>query len=648
MNKKNEDLIQYKVCTKIINSEISKEYNQKIIEQSKESKESDHLIIEYDNDKAECDLNQLGKWKKLFDITSFPPNLIIKIIKLNNIYYLYTNEDSDLMITSKISNILSFKHRCFGIRMNNKKIKINLIGFLTTKIVNFNNFNIKYKFKIGDCVVKEIKDVSIYPKPVSKIKKIFNKNNYFSFSIDLDEIINNEKDFTLFNAINFSVEIDGIEFLYPIKLETKEKEEKYNLLPIVTRRKENFCIYIRRTFKQNLIISKRRIEKIEKTKKFKFSESKFMTMFFKFVGTLYKKISRKKINLYFEKFASKAEEGVFELFEHARDNSKISKNYFIIEDNIENKKYLTKKNVCVKHSFKYYFLLFASTNIISTESSGHLNILGTVNKHIKKAIFDKNFVFLQHGIIYMKSLKNSAFSKNHDAYPVLFVVSSKKEARIVHDMLNIPKNRLIITGLAVYDKITPNHINQKSLDKVVIMLTWKDYEEHITDFSKTTYYQNNLNLYKMLCKLLPKENIKIVPHPKVKDKMLSVKSSLPIYSGLISEAIEEAKLLITDYSSICYNSFYRGAGVIFYQPDLELYEQKRGKLIPNDDEYIGYRCFTEKELTKLLKEGIIDSKINLNYYRTEKFINNYKSINEFSDGKNTERIYSELKKKKII
>lgn len=51
----------------------------------------------------------------------------------------------------------------------------------------------------------------------------------------------------------------------------------------------------------------------------------------------------------------------------------------------------------------------------------------------------------------------------------------------------------------------------------------------------------------------------------------------------LSISIKKAKLLITDYSSIAYNSFYQGTGVIFYQPDLRLYERENGKLIPNDD-----------------------------------------------------------------
>ena len=102
--------------------------------------------------------------------------------------------------------------------------------------------------------------------------------------------------------------------------------------------------------------------------------------------------------------------------------------------------------------------------------------------------------------------------------------------------------------------------------------------------------------------------------------------------------MKKSKLLITDYSSVAYNSFYQGTGVIFYQPDLRLYERENGKLIPNDDEYIGERVFTIDDLENIIKRTIKDGKIDLDEVRTEEFKEIYETINEFSDGKNMERL----------
>ena len=121
-----------------------------------------------------------------------------------------------------------------------------------------------------------------------------------------------------------------------------------------------------------------------------------------------------------------------------------------------------------------------------------------------------------------------------------------------------------------------------------------------------------------------------------------------IWQGPISEILKITKLFITDYSSACYNAFYQGAGVLFYQPDLELYEKLNGKLVPKDDEYIGPRVFNREELVTSLKKFITDGSINLKAIRTIEHEKIYGLINEFSDGKNIDRIYEKLKELKIV
>ena len=73
-----------------------------------------------------------------------------------------------------------------------------------------------------------------------------------------------------------------------------------------------------------------------------------------------------------------------------------------------------------------------------------------------------------------------------------------------------------------------------------------------------------------------------------------------------------------------------------------------GELVPNDDEYIGKRAFNIDQLEDIIKETIEDGKIDLNKIRTKEFEEIHESINEFSDGKNIERIYDELIKHKLI
>lgn len=202
--------------------------------------------------------------------------------------------------------------------------------------------------------------------------------------------------------------------------------------------------------------------------------------------------------------------------------------------------------------------------------------------------------------------------------------------------------------MAIFSKIPYKHLTQDSDDIAVIMLTWKPYEEMEEDFTKTSYYKNTIGIYEILRRYLSADQIKIVIHPKTNGHLENTPLASSIWTRPISEVLSIAKLLITDYSSVCYNSFYQGGGVVFFQEDLNFYEKENGKLIPADDEYIGRRAFTFEELQTVLEDGLHDGQILLNHFRTPEFEQRYQTINEFSDGRNIERICDSLRNLKIL
>ena len=249
----------------------------------------------------------------------------------------------------------------------------------------------------------------------------------------------------------------------------------------------------------------------------------------------------------------------------------------------------------------------------------------------------------------MKNLGvNSTFVKGREGESEYMLVSSQKEKDVVVSMLGYNEEQLLVTGIAMYSQIKYNHINSQSDDVITIMLTWKPYEEQLYDFEKSSYYKNVVEIYNMLTKYIDKDKIIVIGHPKAIELLNNTDLHKCLWQNSISEALEKTKLLITDYSSICYNAFYQGAAVIFYQEDLEKYEEENGALIPNPEEYIGVRALDMGELEKIIKESIGDKKIDLNKLRTTEHEQVYKTINEFSDGKNTERIYRKLLELNLI
>ena len=564
-------------------------------------------------------------------------NVIIVYSQNNKIKYSYCSENK------AYKKIVKLRFRVLKVSLNKKKLKIKVLVY----IINKYGRDIKQtKFYIDEILNKECK-IKQYKNQISKLKMLEDKN-VFTFTFNIKDILEDES--IINGAVRFGINIDGNEIDYKIaKFDKNIKEKKYYNLPIKGIYIKDFAIHIRRTIAGNLVLVKRKIDPIEHTTRFKILESNMVSCIMYHLGKLLTKFRRKKINLFYEKFAAKAEEGVYDLCKLCQ-KSKKTKNYFIIDKDSEYYKELKKdKNVVKKYSFKFYWLFYNTNYFIASEAPSHLNVLRSNNKYFRKATYDKKFVFLQHGIIYMKNLGlNSTFIKGKEGESQYMVVSSQKEKDVVVDMLNYEENQILKTGLGMYSKIQYNHINQESEDFVTIMLTWKTYEEQLYNFEESSYYKNVIEIYEMLKKYIDKDKIIIIGHPKANELLINTDLNKSLWKAPISKALEKTKLLITDYSSVCYNSFYQGAGVVFYQDDLEKYEMENGHLIPNDDEYIGKRAFNINELENIAKDTIKDNKIDLSKVRTKEHEENYKTINEFTDGKNIDRIYEELVKLGLV
>ena len=492
-----------------------------------------------------------------------------------------------------------------------------------------------------DCKLHESKGVMPRTKRMQTVR---------IFSFDLSELLETES--RINGTLRVVTDIEGQEVIYYIKEKKKRnsRNNKFYYLPECGVFKDGFAVFFRHSYNAALVSVKRKMEEIEYTKFFRFIESKPVSMLLYCLGNIRTALRKKQINIYYEKFCSKAEEGTFELFQLSQQ-SRNSKNYFIIDENSSDyQRIINEPNVVRRFSFKYYWLIYGADNFISTETpDGHLNVLRSTNYYMMKKIYKGKFVFLQHGVTYMKRhAKTSSFLKGKAGEPDLMAVGSIKEKAICMEMMNLDDSVFMITGLPIYSLVNYKHINQESEDYVMVMLTWKPYEEHLYDFRQSKYYENITKIAKVLEKYISREKIIVVGHPKINKLLESSELGIKLWKKPISEALSVSKLLITDYSSVCYNTFYQGGGVIFYQPDLERYEREVGPLIPKDNEYIGHRVFGIKELETLIEQTISNGKIDLSEVRNDEFEKIHLTINSFNDGKNIERIYKELSDHKIV
>jgi CDP-glycerol glycerophosphotransferase (TagB/SpsB family) len=151
----------------------------------------------------------------------------------------------------------------------------------------------------------------------------------------------------------------------------------------------------------------------------------------------------------------------------------------------------------------------------------------------------------------------------------------------------------------------------------------------------------------MLCRMYDavpddlKDRVVILPHPLITDLFKEEKDGIGshiLMADSYDKVFRDCGLLITDYSSIAYDAFYRGANVVFDWQDLDECMEHYGEgthLMLNDGNVFGRACRTPEELKKAVAESYGKP-------QREEDIERYRKIVEFHDGKNSERIIEKL------
>ena len=344
--------------------------------------------------------------------------------------------------------------------------------------------------------------------------------------------------------------------------------------------------------------------------------------------------------LLYEKFCGKYEESAKYVYERLIDDG-CENVFFILNKDSEYWNEIPDKykaNVIEKYSPKHYYEYFNAKAFITTETMNHVIDLTTYNPLTRRRQYWKDYyyIFLQHGIMYAYSLrgrgdfvKGKGFDKNS-----YVVVSSQTEANHFIEDGRYDMEDLIKCGLPKLDYAVQN----EDADKILIMPTSRNFEYSTIrdDTENSTYY----NFSKQLINSVPeelKDKIVFIPHPLV--KAIFGKTDLEEYMAeehSYDELLKDTRLLITDYSSISYDAFYRGANVIFAWMEKEMcLERLRIELKLNDDNAFADIAYDYDTLTELITKNYYGEQSNEN-------IEKFRDIVEFNDGNNTERFIEYL------
>ena len=365
-------------------------------------------------------------------------------------------------------------------------------------------------------------------------------------------------------------------------------------------------------------------------------------------------LKRRKIWLVYEKFCSMAQDNGYYFFKYCMENlsEEEKKNiYYVIDKkSADYDKIKTYDDHIIQFmSFKHCLYVLASVLYVASDSRTHLYAWRCKTSLIRSKIDKRPIFFLQHGVTALKQVA-PLFGKHGSSPMTYFATTSQFEQDIVVKYLSYSRGKAPITGFTRWDVLEDTSTKDDKM--ILLMPTWRSWLEEVSDeeFLASAYYKNYSSLLQSerLSAMLENNNTRMIfyIHPKFAGYLKNFKKTadnitlVPFGQEPLNEIMKKCHLLITDYSSVCWDVYYQKKPVIFYQFDYEQYDMAHGSYIDMETELFGRRAVTGDQL---LEE--IDKCIAEDFTLNEKEEAEHHHYFEYIDDKNSERTYIYLKEK---
>ncbi len=268
----------------------------------------------------------------------------------------------------------------------------------------------------------------------------------------------------------------------------------------------------------------------------------------------------------------------------------------------------------VKFSSIKHFLLFwaAEKQFTSSKNAGFPSRI--CEDLVQWNFHGFDYIMLNHGITRGLSTVVDSSKTNYD----FICTCSPKDKEIIVKENGQPPGKVIITGFARHDNLDSKLYNSKQL---LVMPTWRswinyklgrNYKEKksiVHDFLKSDYYKTYMSFLnnKQLIALLEKNDMKLVFY--LHDYAQYYARFFKSYSDRIIIAdgndydiqtlLKQSAMLITDYSSVCYDFAYMYKPVLYYQfdkQDFEYHQYAAGEFYTYEDDGMGELFYNEKDI----------------------------------------------------
>lgn len=371
--------------------------------------------------------------------------------------------------------------------------------------------------------------------------------------------------------------------------------------------------------------------------------------------TLFKPYWKKrKIWLVYEKFCSMAQDNGYYFFKYCMEQlpeSQKKRIFFILDPKSPDWDKTTpyRSHVIPFMSIRHMIYSLAAGIYIASDSKKHLYAWLPKPNFISNQINQHKILFLQHGVTALKRV-DPLFGQ-HGLTPMThFAVTSEFEQDIVVKNFGYTPENTPVLGFCRWDVLEDTSTPEERL--ILVMPTWRSWLEDATpeEFRKSDYYQKYTALLQssQLKQILAENSTKIIfyIHPKFKDYLSEFNSTcdsvelIPFGTLPLNELLRKCSMLITDYSSVCWEAYYLKKPVLFYQFDCERYKKEHGSYIDMQKELFGERFTESAALISSMEQYIISG-----FQEKEEYSRKRSHYFAYHDNDNSKRTYEYLVKK---
>lgn len=360
------------------------------------------------------------------------------------------------------------------------------------------------------------------------------------------------------------------------------------------------------------------------------------------------------IQLVYEKFCMMAQDNGYYFFKYCMDHEeeKRQKNhiYYVITKDAPDRKKLDayQSHLVDFMSIRHMIYMIAAELLVSTDTRNHLYAMRQRGSILKRYLRKKHLVFLQHGVTALKKV-DFFYGKGKSGSCDLFVVTSDFEKKIVEDYFGYAEDEIVNSGFARWDVLEDK---SEGLREILIMPTWRAWLENVTleEFKESDYFHNYMALLNSprFHSFLEKNDLlaNFYLHSKFREFIqdFSVESDrirlIVFGEEPANELMMRCKMLVTDYSSVCWDVFYLDKPVVFFQFDRDKYMEAHGSYLDMDRELFG-DCAQDVDGLLTYMERCADD----HFVVRPEYEKMQKSFYKYFDDQNSRRICDAIVKK---